>query len=347
MPVTIVDVARLAGVSPGTISNTLSGKRPVAEATRERIFKVIAELGYEPNLLARSLVRQKSCVISIVIKEFKDLGYYGYSSTLTGIQQKAEELGYSLMLHFIDEPSDSHIQAVLNESKAHQAAGIIWAVHEFGRNREWVRTVPLEKYPPLVFLNMRPLADLTVVTIDNRAGAKMATEHLIAQGCRTIGLIAGPLDWWEAQERLAGWREGLEQAGLEAAESLIVEGDWLSNSGKWGMGRLLERRPDLDGVFACNDMMALGALHTAHAQGIKVPDNLRVVGFDNVPEAASFWPPLTSVKQGLNHLGAVAMQQLHEIIEAKENALVPLNPTQIVLQPELVVRASSLSEQLS
>ncbi len=342
MPVTIIDVAKLANVSPGTVSNALSGKRPVAEATRERIFKIIEELGYEPNLLARSLVNQKSCIISIVIKEFKDLGYYGYSSTLTGIQQQADELGYSLMLHFIDDSSESSVQAVLSEIVAHQVAGIIWAVHEFGGNRNWLKTVPLEKYPPVVFLHMHPVANLTIVTIDNRAGAKMAVEHLIAQGCQTIGLIAGPLDWWEVQERVEGWREGLEKAGLAASNSLVVEGDWLADSGQLGMQVLLERHPDLDAVFACNDMMALGALHTAHARGVVVPENLRVVGFDNVPEAASFWPPLTSVKQGLKRLGSVAMQKLHGIIEARENKQVSLKPTQTVLRPEMVVRASSL-----
>lgn len=342
MPVNIVDVARLAGVSPGTISNALSGKRPVAESTRERIFQVIAELGYEPNLLARSLVRQKSCLISVVVKDAKDLGYYGYSSTLTGIQQKANELGYLLMLHFIDDSSQSSVQAVLTEAKAHQAAGIIWAVHEFGQNRAWLKSVPLEKYPPLVFLHMRPAAELTVVAIDNRAGAKMAVEHLLAQSCRTIGLIAGPLDWWEVQERMAGWREALEQAGLDSADELIVQGDWLSDSGKLGLQVLLERKPNLDGVFVCNDTMALGALHTAHTRGIAIPDQLRVVGFDNVPEADSFWPPLTSVKQGLRHLGSIAVQQLHQLIEAQENKEISFNPTQSLLQPELVVRASSL-----
>ncbi|MBC6948786.1 LacI family transcriptional regulator [candidate division KSB1 bacterium] len=246
------------------------------------------------------------------------------------------------MLHFISDSSESSVRAVLTEAKAHQAAGIIWAVHEFGQNRAWLQRVPLEQYPPLVFLHMHPTAGLTVVAIDNRAGAKMAVEHLIAQGCRTIGLIAGPLDWWEVQERIAGWREALAQAGLNPSDELMVAGDWLSDSGKLGMRVLLERCPGLDGIFVCNDTMALGALHTAHTWGIPVPDRLRVVGFDNIPEADSFWPPLTSVKQGLRQLGAVAVLQLHQLIEAQENAETPFQPTQTVLRPELVVRASSL-----
>ena len=339
---TIIDVARLAGVSPGTVSNALSGKRPVSDVTRERILKAINELGYEPNLMARSLVSQRSHIISIVVTEFQDLGFYGYSSTLTGIQQKANELGYSLMLHFVKDPGSDNVSATLNEINAYQVDGIIWAVHEIGNGRKWVTSVPLEKYPPIVHLHMHPAEDLTVFSIDNRAGASLATTHLVEQGCQTIGILTGPSDWWESQERVAGWRESLAQAGLDAADSLVVKGDWLSASGKQGMKILLERNPDLDAVFACNDTMALGALYTAHRLGIAVPDDLLIVGFDNTPEAASYWPPLTSIRQGLNRMGCMAIQELHEIIETKYNTGQNRKPTQKMFRPDLVVRRSSI-----
>ena len=169
----------------------------------------------------------------------------------------------------------------------------------------------------------------------------MAATHLIEQGCQKIGVLTGPSDWWESRERLAGWRESLQQAALDITQSLIVKGDWLSASGEQGMEILLERNPDLDAVFACNDTMALGALHTAHRLGIAVPDDLLIVGFDNIPEAASYWPSLTSIRQGLNRMGCMAMLELHEIIETKQNTGQNRKPTQKMLRPELVVRRST------
>ncbi len=338
MPITIIDVARQAGVSPGTVSNALSGKRPVSGAARSRILQAITELGYEPNFMARGLVSQRSHIISIVVTETRDLGFYGYSSTLTGIQQKATELGYSLMLHFVEEQHGVNVGPTLNEINKYQVDGIIWAVHEIEGNRDWVQTIPPEKYPPLVHLHMHPASSLNVIAIDNRAGGRLATDHLLAQGCRSIGIITGPQNWWEARERLAGWRDSLQRAGLAVSDSLIAEGDWLADSGAQGMKTLLAQNPALDAVFVSNDTMALGALHTAHQLGVAVPNQVRLVGFDNTPEAAMYWPPLTSVRQGLKRMGCRAVEVLHQAIEQEPAAVAPL---QELLQPELVVRSSS------
>lgn len=156
MKVTIQDVAQRAGVSAGTVSNALTNKRPVAEATRQRILSAMEELGYQPNLLARGLVSQRSFVLSIVISELQDLGYYGYSSTLTGIQRKANQLGYSLMLHFVNGSSQDEIFAMLNQICARQTDGVIWAIHEIEGNRDWVCNIQVENYPPIIFLHIHP-----------------------------------------------------------------------------------------------------------------------------------------------------------------------------------------------
>jgi len=340
MKTTVQDVARRAGVSAGTVSNALTGKRHVAKATHRRILDAMEELGYQPNLMARGLVNQRSHVLSIVIKEFSDLGYYGYSSVLTGIQRKANQLGYSIMLHFVDGPSEEEIFATLNQVSAHRADGVLWVIHEIEGNRNWVRDIHPEKYPPIVFLHMHPDPALSVVSIDNQAGANMAVSHLIEQGCRTIGIITGPLDWWESQARLAGWKNALQQAGLDADSSLVVEGDWLADSGKTGMETLLDRRPDLDAVFASNDRMALGALHTARRRGLSIPEDLLLVGYDNTPEGASYWPPLTSVRQGLLQSGQIAVEDLHQRIESEINEQTA--PRQHIIQPELIIRQSSM-----
>jgi LacI family transcriptional regulator len=340
MKSTIEDVARHAGVSAGTVSNALTGKRPVAEATHKRILAAMDELGYHPNLMARGLVNQRSHVLSVVIKELSDLGFYGYSSALTGIQREANRLGYSLMLHFVNGSAEDEIFATLDQIRARQADGIIWAIHEINGNRDWVRDIQVENYPPLIFLHMHPDPALSVVSIDNQAGARMAVSHLVEQGCRTIGILTGPTNWWESQTRLAGWRQTLELAGLETDSSLVVEGNWLANSGQTGMETLLQRRPDIEAVFACNDSMALGAIHTVRRQGLSIPENLLLIGFDNTPEADSYWPPLTSVHQGLRQSGKIAVEELHQIIEAGDNE--QISPRQHIIQPELIIRRSSM-----
>ena len=340
MKATIEDVARQANVSTGTVSNALTGKRPVAEATRKRILAALAELGYQPNLMARGLVNQRSHVFSIVIAELQDLGFFGYSSALSGIQLKANQLGYSLMLHFVNGSSEDEIFDTLDQISARQADGIIWAIHEIGNNRNWVRDVHPEKYPPIIFLHMHGDPSLNVVSIDNQTGASLAVSHLIDQGCRKIGIITGPADWWESQARLEGWQQTLQKAGLETDSSLIVEGNWLAESGQKGMETLLNQRPDIDAVFACNDSMALGVIHTARFHGLSIPDDLLLVGYDNTPEAASFWPPLTSIQQGLFQSGQIAVEELHKMIEAGNDE--HIIPRQHISQPELIIRQSSM-----
>jgi len=343
MKATIQDVAKLSGVSAGTVSNTLTGKRPVAESTRQRILKAMDELGYQPNLLARGLVNKRSFVLSIVITELQDLGFYGYSSALTGIQRQADQLGYSMMLHFVNGSSEDEIFSTLDQIRARRADGIIWAIHEIGSNREWVRDIRTEIYPPIIFLHMHADPNLNVVSIDNQAGAGLAISHLVEQGCRTIGIITGPSDWWESQARVAGWRSALEQAGLETDSSLVVEGNWLADSGQNGMDTLLNQRPDIDAVFTCNDSMALGAIYTTYRRELSIPDDLLLVGYDNTPEAASLWPPLTSIRQGLQQSGQMAVKELHQIIEfgTGEQRV----PRQHILQPELFVRRSSVRDR--
>ncbi len=337
-PVTIVDVARRANVPAGTVSNALTGKRPVSTATRDRVLQAIAELGYQPNLLARSLVNRSTNTIGVVAY---GLEYYGPSRTLVGIEQQAAALGYSLLLDLPHHPAGQNVDAVLDELTARRVDGIIWAVHEVGDNHAWIDAERLRTLPPVVFLTMEQRPCATIVATDNRAGARLATQHLIDIGRRTVGVIAGPASWWEARERLAGWRSALATAGLETAPTLIAEADWTAASGGAALDALLAQRPDIDAIFACNDQMALGALHRCLASGRRVPDDLALVGFDNTPESAFFWPALTTVRQHLAELGRVAVNELHCQIDRRLQDAEPAPPILRTLQPELIVRASS------
>ncbi|MFN3981943.1 MAG: LacI family DNA-binding transcriptional regulator [Caldilinea sp.] len=341
-PVTIVDVAVCAGVSPGTVSNVLTGKRPVAEATRQRVQRALDELGYQPNLLARSLVNRSSNTLGVVTY---GLEYYGPSRTLVGIERQAAELGYSLLLDLLHGPDSQDVDAVLAELTARRVDGIIWAVHEVGDNHGWIDERRLHTLPPIIFLTMDQRPGASIVSTDNRAGACIATQHLVDAGCHTIGIITGPLSWWEARERLAGWRSALEAAALDPSPTLVAEADWSASSGEAALRVLLERRPDVDAVFACNDQMALGALRYCHAIGRPVPDTLSIVGFDNIPESAFFWPALTTVRQHLAELGRLAVNELHRQIERNLEGGEPMLPALKVLQPELIVRESTVSVQ--
>ncbi|MCC6456681.1 MAG: LacI family DNA-binding transcriptional regulator [Caldilineaceae bacterium] len=339
--VTIIDVARHANVSAGTVSNALTGKRPVAEETRARIMQAIRDLGYQPNLLARGLVNQRSQTVGVVAS---GLDYYGPSRTLIGIDQEANALGYALLLDLLHSPMEANVDTVLNVLSARRVDGIIWAVHEIGNNRAWVASERLNRLPPIVFLTMHPQPGVAVVNTDNYLGAKMATQHLLELGRCSIGLISGPLVWWEARERQRGWRDCLLAAGREASDNLTVLGDWRAASGEAGLMALIEARPEIDAVFVANDEMALGVLRAAHRLGKRVPEDLAVVGYDNMPDVPYFWPALTSVRPRLLEVGKLAIQTLHSIVEARRQNQEISTPEVQTLGPELIVRESTVGD---
>ncbi len=336
--VTIKDVAKRANVSPGTVSNALTGKRPVSAGTRRRILDVIEELGYQPNVLARSLVNRRSETLAVVAS---GLEYYGPSRTVIGIEQEANRLGYSLLLSLLHDPVNADVDLALSSLAARRVDGIVWAVPEIGSNRSWLSLERLERLPPMIFLSMGMRRSVPLVAVNNRAGAALAAQHLLERGRRQIGLITGPLQWWEARERCAGFKEALAQAGTELPERLVVESDWSAAGGEEAIRRLIRQCPEVDAVFASNDQMALGALRVAVLLGRRVPADLAIVGFDNIPESASFCPPLTTIYQPLEQVGRLAVQELLAIIEGRNKGQESAAPVARLLAPELVVRDSS------
>jgi DNA-binding LacI/PurR family transcriptional regulator len=340
--VTLQDVAKLAGVSSKTVSRVVNDQGEISEATRQRVQAAIEQLGYRPNITARNLVSGRSDTLAVVVW---GIDYYGPSRTVIGVEQQSDELGYSLFLNLMYHPDEPNVDRILDALVARRVDGIIWAVPEVGDNRAWIKLDQLKHLPPIVFLSMEPRPELPVVAVDNHSGASQATQHLLDQGRRKIGLINGPLAWWEARERYAGWQDTLLQAGLQMSPSLVVNGDWTAASGEQGMRRLLEQQPDVDAVFACNDQMALGALGVAHQSGRRIPQDLAIVGFDNTPESACFWPPLTTVNQQLTEVGRIAVEVLHKLIESKRQDRDGAEPAATLLAPELVIRASSVQVQ--
>lgn len=336
--ITIKQVASEAGVSIQTVSRVLNDLPHVAPDTRVRVLGVIERLQYRPSTLARSLIQQRSLMLGVITA---GLSYIGPSRTLSGITAQADALGYDLLLHELPTFDTAEIEPFLNTMVARQIDGIIVAVPEIGDNRQWLLEHLSELRVPLVFLTMHPQPGLPIVSVDNYQGGRLATEHLLAQGYRHVGHIAGPLSWWEAQQRKAGWADALAAAGLAVDDSMWVEGNWSSKSGELAAYQLLDRFQDMDAVFVANDQMALSLMAVARRRGRSVPGDLAVVGFDGMPEAAYFCPSLTTVQQDLYQLGCQAVRQLVGVIEAQRSPNNHQEHQALWIEPQLVVRESS------
>lgn len=339
---TIKEVAEAAGVSTQTVSRVLNNRPDVAPKTFQRVQQVIADTGYSPNVFARSLTQGRSRILGVVAF---GLEYFGPSRILTGIEEEAAEMGYSITLNLTHRPETDDVDRLLSSLMARQVDGIIWAVPEVGDNRAWSHALSQELAVPVALVGgMAGQTPLTSIGIDNRAIGQLATEHQLAGGARKVGIITGPSGWWEAQQRQHGWREILEAHGMTPGDDLIVEGDWTANSGEQGLYRLLEQAPDVDAVFASNDQMALGVLHVAHRLGRRVPDDLAVVGVDNISESSHFWPALTTVHQPLREAGALAVRDIVGSLGPTDDPRPtdePATSPSTLLRPELVVRESS------
>ena len=335
--VTIKDVAQAAGVSTQTVSRVMNKFSYVSEETRIKVETVVKELGYHPSTLARSLIQQRSYTLGVVTFGLK---YIGPSRTLNGVADKADELGYMLLMKELDNFNTDRIDEVIDSLLARQVDGIVWVAPEIGDNHSWVEE-RMNKIPvPVLFLAMRPREGISSVATDNFQGAVMAIQHLLDCGRKKIGHISGPLTWWEADERKRGWYETLKAAGFNPLEQHCAEGNWSSASGEQAFIQLLTSYPDMDAIFVANDQMALGVLQEAIRRGINVPEQLAVIGFDNLPESAYFYPSLTTIYQDLQLLGEQAVQRIVEMIHARQENQFIVAQSRFI-QPTLVVRESS------
>ncbi len=335
--VTIRQVAKEAGVSTQTVSRVMNNIPEVLPETRQHVLDVVNRLGYRPNVFARGLKQNRSYTLGVVTSGIE---YYGPSRTLVGVEQKSNELGYSLSLSLLHQPEPENIQRVLGSLISRQVDGILWTTQEIGANLSWLNGEKLSI--PVVFLEASPRPGVASVNIDSRMGVRQAMQHLLENGYRRIGIVTGPLSWWAARERLQGWRETLADADLVVEERQIVEGDWSTGSGARGLKQLLEMYPEMEAVFVSNDQMALGVLQTCRQLGRQVPEDLAIVGYDDIPEAEYFWPPLTTVRQNLTELGGTAVEMLTKMISARWQIDATYSPGCVWLEPELIIRSSSV-----
>lgn len=336
---TIKEVASVAGVSTQTVSRVINKRPDVSPETRTRVEKIIDKLGYRPSALARSLIQQRSYTLGVVTA---GLRFIGPSRTLSGITSAAEEKGYSLLLKELPQFDATDITPIFQALHDRHVDGIIWAVPEVGHNRNWINHSSLETSIPMVYLAMQPREDILVVSIDNYRGARMAVSHLLEQGYQHIGHVAGPMEWWEAQQRMAGWEALLTEVQTKPEANHWAEGNWSSASGAQAIEKLFAQYSEMDAVFVGNDQMALGVMQVATQKGFRIPEDLGIVGFDNIPESAFFSPPLTTMQQDQYRIGKIAVEHIIQIIESSFDGLETERSNSSVLAPTLVIRQSSI-----
>ncbi len=321
----MVDVARLAGVSHQTVSRVLNEHPNVRPRTRQNVLAAIGALGYRPNPAARSLVTRRTNALGVI--SF-DTTLYGPASMLYGIEQAARP-HYSVAIASLPALDRSSMLAAVDQFLRQAVEGIIViAPHESARAALSGVTADV----PLLAVGCGIRATLASVAIDNVAGAMAATQHLLDLGHQTVHHVSGPVSWLDADERVDGWRQALRSAG--AAPSEPLRGDWSARSG-YELGHKLADMPGVTAVFCANDQMALGALRALSERAIRVPDDVSVVGFDDIPESAFFLPPLTTVRQDFGELGRRALRLIVEQINGDQPSAAP------PIAPELIVRAST------
>ncbi|WP_030266930.1 LacI family DNA-binding transcriptional regulator [Streptomyces violens] len=337
---TLEAVAALAGVSRATVSRVVNGGTGVRTEIRERVQQAVTELGYIPNIAARSLVTRRTGAVAVVIAEPETRVFSDpfFAQQLRGIGRELGAADTQLLLMMVESDRD-HARIGRYLSGGHVDGALMFSLHRadplpamaaasglptvFGGRPDWSDESHAGEHP-------------LYVDTDNRDGARQAVRHLLARGRRRIAVITGPLDQTSAQDRLDGYREAL--APSSADPLLIADGSFTAEGGERAMAALLDAVPDLDAVFACSDLMATGALRTLRARGRRVPEDVAVVGYDDLAPAAWADPPLTTVRQDVQEMGRLMARLLLDRLAA-DGGGARLSP--VVTPATLIVRDSS------
>ncbi len=327
--VTLHDVAEQAGVSYQTVSRVINESPHVSEVTRRRVLEAIQALNYQPNHAARSLVTQRSNLLEVITFGGH---HYGPSQMVIHIEKAARKLGYNLILTNIAEMSLQEIQGAIATLSGRLVEGIIIITPVVGV--DYAELAALCNRIPFVMIDTQLGSSTPSVVINQQYGSQVVTQHLIDLGHRHICEISGPQDWFGAVARHESWLATMKAAGLTPGKS--IEGDWTARGGYAAARHLLAEGVDFTALVVANDQMALGALRALHEAGLRIPDDVSVVGFDDIPEASCFEPPLTTVRQDFDALGRQSVEYLIAILNDPE-----LPVQQLVLFPSLVVRQST------
>lgn len=324
----MTDVAAAAGVSHQTVSRVLNSPEKVRPQTRDRVIEAIRELGYRRNTAARALVTRQTRLIGVVNP---GEARFGPANMTFAIEQAASRAGYATTLAVMRDAQARTVDSALDFFLELGVDGII-VIAPITAVAPAAKELSASLPVVMVAAGLREDSSLHVVAVDQEAGARMATRHLLELGHRDIVHVAGPNSWYDARSRIVGWRDELVRAGV--APPPIVSGGWDPELG-YDVGRTLIRERRLPGaIFAANDLLALGLLRAFHEEGVRVPDDVSIVGFDDVAGAGYFAPPLTTVRQPFAAVGNRAIEVLFAALDGA-----PASRT--LIAPELVVRGST------
>jgi DNA-binding LacI/PurR family transcriptional regulator len=324
---TIRDVAARAGVSRQTVSRVINQDPRVAEATRAQVERAVSDLGYQPNVIARAMSRGRAHTLACLSPNLTD---YTFASIIEGAEAEARKLGYFLLSS--SAPEVGAFTALANELVSGRRVDGMLVITPYidGRDKH------LPECPAVLIGATSRRRGVGSLTLDEGCAGQLAIDHLLGLGHRRIGMIHGPTIEDCVRDRSAGARAALKRAGLSLPAERVAGGDWSPTSGYRAMHRLLERAPDLTGVFVQNDQMAVGAIRAAREAGRRVPDDLSIVGFDDIPAASYIDPPLTTIRQDFAAMGRAAVHELISLIEA------PIDrPIHKLMAPELLTRQST------
>ena len=329
---TIKEVSRHAKVSPATVSRVLNGTVPVAKDTKKRVLDAVEKLNYQPNAFARGLVTNRSGGIGVVVNEISSPYYSGI---VNGIEEIVEAAGMHLIV------SSSHADAKFERQAADyllQRRSDALILHpETVSDAElygWLeQNLPADVPVVIVGRHVTEL-DGQCIYLDNEQGGCLATQHLLNNGHRHIAHITGPLAMKDSRDRLLGYRRTLEAAGLVYDEAYVVEADFTEGGGQRAAQRLLDRDLELSAIFSSNDQMAAGVLHTLRLNDLDVPNDISLVGYDDVFIARYLYPALTTIQQPLSDMGRAAARMALAALDKRETEV------KRRFEPELVVRQS-------
>ncbi|WP_223627677.1 LacI family DNA-binding transcriptional regulator [Microbacterium sp. EST19A] len=320
------DVAREAGVSGQTVSRVVNARGYVGAATRERVEAAMQSLGYRPNSAARALRSGRFRTIGVVMFSFSS---YGNQRTLDAIAVRAAQLGYALTLIPVESSAGETVAGAFRRLEEHAVDGIIIVIEAHQLDEA---DIEIPQGLPVVFVDSNRGDLHPFVDTDQAQGARLATEHLLDLGHDTVWHVAGPAKSYSAERRREAWRATLDARDRTVPD--VLQGDWSAASG-YEAGVRLREIDGVTAVFAANDQMAIGVLRAFREAGREVPGDVSIVGFDGLPDAAQLWPPLTTVQQHPERVGALAVDALLAELDGEERVHTPLVGT------ELVVRAST------
>jgi DNA-binding LacI/PurR family transcriptional regulator len=320
------EVAALAGVSHQTVSRVINGHPSIRPATRDRVLQVIEEVQYRPNSAARALATRRSNRIGVVVDSAIK---FGPNATLRAVEESAREAGYSVSSVTVAEDRALSARSAVDHLLS-QGIDALCIIAPRSSSVDLLRA-SAEGLPTLAVTSARDLSMLTA-SVDQLRGAELAVEHLLSLGHRDILHLAGPMDWLDARGRERGWRAALEAADIDPRPPIV--GDWTADSG-FSVARDSLDPIDFTAIFCANDQMALGVLHGLSVRGVRVPHDVSIVGFDDLPEARHFRPALTTVRQDFETLGQRTVEAIIAAIEGGHP------PVRTVIEPELIVREST------